>query len=323
MNQILMVDNPKKNKKQKRQKKQRGSSAPVGIKNIVRFFAVCIMLFGFCIIGHSSYALYTDAKGNNTEDLPEVNMTRVNDTLIVNVDSVYTIDRFIYYWENSEQTSKPEGKTSFQEEIILPSGNDVLTIVLEDETGRAVTYIKEIIIEGIDIVKPEITITEGENQTVLIEVTDETAIQYITYQIDGGEIIRVDRIEGDNERTLSRMISNLQVGSHTIVVNAYDSNGNSDTLQRTVNVVTSAKPRITTLFIDQENGTITVGVEDDIGVQSLEIVLNGEVSTLNNLNQTRVENTLNLIEGTNTIQVTVTNTSGQATVGETSFDYVR
>ena len=133
MNQILVVENKKKN---------RNTSTPIAIKKIIRFFAFAIILFSLCIIGHSSYALYRDSRGNNAENLAKININRVNDTLVVDVQSTYTITKFRYYWESSEETSIPEESTSFQEEIILPNGNSTLTIILEDETGRAVTYTK-------------------------------------------------------------------------------------------------------------------------------------------------------------------------------------
>ena len=49
MNQILMTE------KKKKQKQPKG---PVGIKNIVRFFAGSIIVFGVVMIGQGSYAIY-------------------------------------------------------------------------------------------------------------------------------------------------------------------------------------------------------------------------------------------------------------------------
>ena len=175
MNQILMVENNKK----KKTKKQRGSSGPVEIKNIIRFFAVVIIVFGLFLIGHSSYGLYVNSKGTSTEDLANITMHRENDTLIVNVESVNVIEKFKYNWQNSEQRSVPVESKSFTQEIILPSENNILTITLEDETGRAVTYTKEIILDGIDIAKPSISI-DKQYSGLRINVTDETKIGYMT-----------------------------------------------------------------------------------------------------------------------------------------------
>ena len=104
MNQILMIDNKPKQPK-KRSKGPKGSSGPIEIKNIIRFFAIVIIVFALVIISHSSYAIYVDAKGNNTDDLAQITITRFNDTITVNVQSTYVVNKFKYNWQDSEQTS--------------------------------------------------------------------------------------------------------------------------------------------------------------------------------------------------------------------------
>ena len=96
MNQILMVEN----KKEKKKKRKSGNSAPADIKSIVRFFAIVIIIFGICVIGQASYAVYRDSKGNNTDDLAKISITRENDVLVVNVQSTYIIEKFNYNWAN-------------------------------------------------------------------------------------------------------------------------------------------------------------------------------------------------------------------------------
>ena len=85
MNQILMVEDKKK-------KKNKSSSKNIEINNIVRFFAIVLIVFGLTIIGHSSYGIYIDSKGNNVNDLPTIKVTRVNDTLLIDIESKYIID---------------------------------------------------------------------------------------------------------------------------------------------------------------------------------------------------------------------------------------
>lgn len=310
MNQILMVENKKKN---------RNTSTPLAIKKIIRFFALAIIVFSLSIIGHSSYALYRDSKGNNTENLPEINVNRVNDTLVVDVQSTYIINKFRYCWENSEETSIPEESTNFQEEIILPNGNNVLTIILEDETGRAVTYTKEIILDGLDIAKPTIEIN-GQGQSVKIQATDDTAINYITYRIDDGEEIRIDK-ENEEDTQIEYTVNDIERGEHTIYVTAVDLSGNVAKQERTV--IVSSKPEITELNIDKENGKIIIGASDIDGLQSIEINLNGSVHTLNDINKKDIRISLSLVEGKNTLNIKITNINGLSTVGVTEFDYAR
>lgn len=312
MNQILAVENKKKNKK------VRTSSGPIEIKNIIIFFAIVIIIFSLFVIGHSSYAIYMDVRGNSTEDLPEINISRVNDTLIVDVQSTYIIERFKYNWKNSEQKSFPESTTNFQEEIILPSSNDVLTIVLEDETGRAITYRKDIVLDGIDIVKPTISI-DKQSTGIRIEAVDETAIDYITYRIDDGEEIRVDK-NNESDTTIQYALTDIGRGEHTIYVTAVDQAGNTNTEEQSV-IVSSATPEITELTIDRDNKQLIIGVSDEDGIQSIEVNLNGSVHHMDNINLTEARFTLGLVDGTNTISIKITNVNGLTAEGATEFEY--
>ena len=314
MNQILMVENKRKNKKAKT------TSGPIEIKNIVRFFAIILILFGLFLIGHSSYAIYVDTKGHSTENLPTINIARVNDTLIIDVQSVHIIDKFKYSWKNSEQRSITENSTNFQEEIILPGSNNTLTIILEDDTGRAVTYTKEIISDGIDIVKPTISITK-QATSIRIEAVDETAIDYITYRIDDGEEIRIDN-NNINDTKIEYAITDIDRGEHTIYVTAIDQSGNINTAEQPI-IVSSAAPEITELAIDQENGKLIIGASDVDGIASIEVNLNGAIYARNDLNMTEARFTLDLVEGTNTLSVKITNVNGLTAEGATEFNYVR
>ena len=316
MNQILMIEN-KKNKKNK----NRTYSGPAEIKSIVRFFGIFIIVFAIFIISHSSYAIYISSKGNNTNDIPNVNITRVNDTILVDVNSKYTIDRFIYRWQNSEQTAISEGLTNFEEEIILPSGNDVLTIVLEDETGRAITYSKEIFLDGVDIVKPVIDVNQGVGASIRISAIDETQIEYITYRIDDGEEIRIDKNNPEDTR-IDYAITDFPRGEHTIYITAVDSNGNIETSENPV-IVSSDRPSIDGLDIDRENDKLIIKASDVDGIKSIEVNLNGAVYQMDDVNLKEATFGLTIQEGKNTIRIKLTNVNGLTTEGATEFDYAK
>ena len=315
MNQILMTEN-----KTKKRKRNRSNSEPIEIKNIVRFFAIVIIVFALCIIGHSSYALYRDTKASNTENLADVNITRVNDTLIVDVTSQNIIEKFRYSWTNSEEKSIPEGAKNFQEEIILPSQDSVLTIILEDETGRAVTYTKDIVLTGIDIAKPKISI-DKQATSIRITAEDETAIEYLTYRVDDGEEIRIDK-NNDGDKTIQYAVTEIGRGEHTIYVTAVDTSGNTETEENKV-IVSTEEPQITELSIDRDNDKIIIGVADADGIQSIEVNLNGEVHNLDNINQKEARFSLSIVDGKNTINIKVTNINGLSAEGATEFDYAK
>lgn len=313
MNQILMVEDKKK-------KKNKSSSRNIEINNIVRFFAIAIIVFGLTIIGHSSYGIYIDSKGNNTKDLPKINVTRVNDTLLVEVESKYIIDKFKYSWLNSEQTSIHGGSTTLSEEIILPSENNALTMVVEDETGRAITYTKEIVLDNIDIIKPQVSIEKGAG-SIIIRAKDETKIEYITYKIDEGEEIRIDK-NNEEDKTIEYAVTDMERGEHTIYATAVDSFGNIATAEAPI-LVSSDKPTIKKIDIDRESGKIIIEASDVDGIASIEVNLNGAVYNLTDINKTEATFSLNLKEGNNTLSIKLTNVNGLVAEGATEFTYAK
>lgn len=315
MNQILTIEN--KNKKNK----SRGSTGPIEIKSIVRFFAIAIIVFALCIISHSSYAIYRESRGHNTDDLASISLSRVNDTLIVNVQSQNIIDKFKYHWNGATETSIEIGSNNTTQEITLPSENDILTIVLEDETGRAVTYTKEIILSGVDIVKPTIEIEKGQGNSVIITARDETQIDYMTYKIDDGEEIRIDK-NNEEDTSIEYAVTNIERGEHTIFVTAVDSSGNIENNQESV-IVSSDRPTINSLSIDRDTDKIIIDVSDVDGIQSIEVNLNGAVYRMDNVNRQQAKFSLDLVDGTNTISIVVTNINGISESGATEFNYAR
>ena len=316
MNQILVTEVEKK------KKKKRNTTTSIEIAKIVRFFAVFIMVFGLCLIGHSSYALYRDIKASNTDNMASINITRINDTLNVDVQSVYNIENFKYSWENSEQKSIPENSKSFQEEIILPTESSVLTIILEDETGRAITYTKDIILDGIDILRPKINIDQ-QATSIRVKAEDETEIAYMTYKIDNGQEVRVDK-NNVTDKTIEYAITEAEIGrgTHTITATAVDSSGNTFTNQAEV-VISTERPEIKNLYVDQAKGQLVIEAADADGIQSIEVNLNGAVITKDNINLTEATFKLDLVEGTNTLSVTIKNVNGLSVSGSIEFQYTR
>ncbi len=319
MNQILVTEVEKKQKK----KRNRNTTASIEIAKIVRFFAIFIIIFGLCLIGHSSYALYRDSKANNTDNLAEINITRINDTLRVDVKSTYIIEKFRYSWSNSEERSIPENATSFQEEIILPPENSVLTIIVEDETGRAVTYTKDIILDGIDIAKPSVSIDQ-QATSIRIKAEDETKIDYMTYRIDDGEEIRIDKNNVD-DKSIEYAITQDEIGrgTHKITVTAYDTSGNSTVQESPDIVISTERPEIKNLYVDQEQGKLMIEVEDADGIQSIEVNLNGQVYSMNDVNRTEATFSLNLVEGNNTFSIKVENVNGLSVSGSMEYKYAK
>lgn len=310
MNQILMVENKKK-------KKNKISSGPVEIANIVKFFAIALIIFGLFFIGQGSYAIYKESKGKNTNNLPVVSMERANDTVIIKAKSSYKIENLIYSWDEAEETKIPVEDTYIEEEVFLPIENSILKVRIEEENGRSIKYQKEFIIEGLDISEPTIEITEESTAgSIKITATDETQMAYITYKVNEEEEIRIDKSETE-DKTMNYILK-LQKGENKVVITAVDTSGNIATLEKTI--IVSGK---TSMNLKIEGGKLIINAEDPDGIKDIEINLNGVSYAAKDINQKGVRIPLDIVEGTNTVRITITNVNSLVTTGAKEFDYAK
>ena len=246
MNQILVTEKKKKNKKTSR--------GPIEIKGIVRFFAVFIMLFGIVLAGEGSYALYKEIDESKPENIPNLTLTRDGDIVILKIEHNTEISKVNYRWNDGEENSIPEGTTYVEEEILLPDGNNVLNITVIDMKNREYQFIKEYNLEGVDITKPNIEVTQTEEGTANISIvaSDETAITEMTYKINDEQEVTVQATE-DGQKEITQDIT-LPEGQNTLTVVARDTTDNVTTYEK--QIIVSSKPTIE--IVSQEGNTITV-----------------------------------------------------------------
>lgn len=309
MNQILVMENKKK--------KRSRNTGPAEIENILKFFAIALIVFGVLFIGHGSYAIYKDAKGKDKKNLPILTMERVNDEVIIKATSSIKIKNLIYSWNTDEETKIPVDGTFIEENVMLLNENGTLNVKIEDEKGRTVKYQKEFIIDGLDITKPTIEIQEqGSNGTIKITSTDETQMKYISYSINGSDEIKIDK--SDAEDKIINYILKLQKGENKLTVTAVDSSGNFEIIEKTI--IVSGK---TTMNLKIENGKLVVTAEDPDGIKDIEINLNGVTKSVKDINQKSIKATLNIVEGTNNIRIKITNVNSLITTGAKEFNYAK
>ena len=202
MNQILTVE---KKRKEPKQKKQR-SGGTIETKGIVRFFAIVIMIFGLVLVGEGSYAMYKEVADKNPANLPKVMVGREGDKVLVSVEHTAEISKVIYSWNNGETTEVPQGGLTAYEEILLPNQNSILNITIEDMKGKKAHYQKEYIVEGLDITKPKIDIKVADgSKKMIITAEDETAMAYLSYQWEDGEVVR-EEATTENQTKIEKQI---------------------------------------------------------------------------------------------------------------------
>ncbi len=296
----------------KKKKNKKTSRGPIEIKGIVRFFAVFIMLFGIVLAGEGSYALYKEIDESKPENIPNLTLTRDGDTVILKIEHNTEISKVNYRWNDGEENSIPEGTTYVEEEILLPDGNNVLNITVIDMKNREYQFIKEYNLEGVDITKPNIEVTQTEEGTANISIvaSDETAITEMTYKINDEQEVTVQATE-DGQKEITQDIT-LPEGQNTLTVVARDTTDNVTTYEK--QIIVSSKPTIE--IVSQEGNTITLKISDKYGLKDVIVNLNGKVYSSKdidqnpNVNKNEIYVPLELQSGNNVLSIEVTNVNG-------------
>lgn len=311
MNQILMTETKKK------KQRSAGSSGPLDIKSIVRFFAIAILVFGIFLAGQGSYALYKAADDKKPSNMPSVTLSRYNDTAILYVDHSVEISKVIYSWDNGEETVLPQGSTRVQEEILLPQQNSTLNIIIEDMNGKRVSYQKLYNIEGMDITKPTIDVDAEDGKTKMtITARDDTEISYLSYQWEDEQPVVIKA----NTPGQTEIVQEVELvpGTKKIHIIAEDVNGNVEQIDKEI-VATTAEPK---MQIVQNGKEIILEVSDEDGIKDIYVTLNGKKAAAKDLNVKDIKvGPLYLQEGTNSILVEVLNVSGYTKKASREIQY--
>lgn len=317
MNQILQVDGDKK-------------SSAIDTKKIVLFFAVCIIVFGiiFSIVG-----VYTAHKNKsnekvtpstpegsgstqNPEYVPTITLAQNEDNkLIIKIESQIAISHIIYNW-NSEasQTIEETGKTSIEEIIEIPMGENIFNLSVIDSDGKETKKQETYIIES---PKPVIELSVIGND-IKISVTSETELSYITYRWNLETEKKEDMLTYENKMQFEKQIE-IPKGQNTLKIVAVDINGIQVEKSQEIKGVTKAK---TTTVIRDGYIHFTVIGEDKIKL--VEFEFNGQSFVMNEetFGQTNVVNyKIKLIDGMNYLKIISTTENGAQDTSLWKYEY--
>ena len=145
---------------------------------------------------------------------------------------------------------------------------------------------------------------------------------YMTYRIDDGEEKRIEK-NNETDKEIEYAITQEEIGrgSHKITVYAEDSSGNATTEESPEIVISTERPEIKNLYVDEAQGKLMIEVSDQDGLKSIEVNLNGAVYAMSDINRTEATFSLNLVQGNNIFSVRVENVNGLAVTGSLEFQY--
>lgn len=287
-----------------------------GSDKIVRVFAVILILFAIALIAVVVYGMIENKNQMNSESNQityadiSVNIEDAQATIKVTHDK--NIQRLIYSWNTSSERTIRGSEKYMEETIDVPAGDNTLHIKVIDENGVETTHNEEVSSEqGVDIINPIIELKVVENK-LQIKVTDETALDFMTYRWNEEEEETVYAEEGSKE-----IVAEIEIlkGENDLTIVAVD--GSSNTTTETKKFIGLKKPELT-VTLSEDGSQIVINATHENGIESVAYNFNNV-----DYNVDIGEGTPNSIElkqdleiGYNRIIITVKSVDG----AETTFD---
>lgn len=303
MNQILSTSMPvDHNKKQKNK-----SGNAIETKKIVKFFGISILIFGIFLVGIGFYSIIQKQNQQKNENLePTISIeNKTESSILLKVMHQKNIDRVEYNW-NEEEAIILHGNNGkyLEKEISIPSGTNILHVIVVDEDGKESTYDKQYERES------NINIEVSGNK-IRITYSGDTTISYMTYRWDEEDEKRIE-IQDDS---INEEIDALK-GLHTLTVVVVDENNNTDTKQQKINGVSKPKVEVT---VDEQREHFVIKAFDEDKISKFSFRLNQDDNQEYEMDiedkgfkemQYILPDSLKLQTGENIIEVTVYNSNG-------------
>lgn len=243
------------------------SSKSGGSDKVVRVFAILLILFAIALIAVVVYGMFANKNEINKEaeqityanisvDVEEAQVT-------IKVTHDKNIQKLIYSWNTSSERTIRGSEKYMEETIDVPAGDNTLHIKVIDINGVETTYDEEVSSEqGVDIINPVIELKVVESK-LQINVTDETALDFMTYRWNEEEEQTVYAEEGSKEITTEIEILK---GENDLTVVAVD--GSSNTTTETKNFVGLTKPEIK-VTLSADGSKLDIRATHENGIKSV------------------------------------------------------
>ena len=261
MNQILSVENTKKEKRRK------SSNAPIEIQKIVTIFAIIMIIFGVALIGSGSYAMYKGKSSTpKSATRPIIVVTQTAGTQVtIQITHDKPLSKVTYKWNDEEAIEiETNSKSEISQIIEIPSGNNnKLSIFVEDINEQTATN------ESMYTAQRNIDVQLEANGTDLkVSIESEKELAYMTYRWDDEEEQEVELSGNQAEETIE-----IPKGLHTLTLIVVDIENNTQTEEQEIKAVTKPKLNIT---VDQAGENFIIKASDEEGVKRIEFTINAD-----------------------------------------------
>lgn len=260
MNQILSVENTKKEKRRK------SPNGPIEIQKIVKIFAIIMIIFGIAIIGSGSYSMYKGKTEPKSATRPIIVASQTAGTQVtIQITHDKPLSKVTYKWNDEEAIEiETNSKSEISQIIEIPSGNNnKLSIFVEDINEQTATN------ESMYTAQRNIDVQLEANGTDLkVSIESEKELAYMTYRWDDEEEQEVELSGNQAEETIE-----IPKGLHTLTLIVVDIENNTQTEEQEIKAVTKPKLNIT---VDQAGENFIIKASDEEGVKRIEFTINAD-----------------------------------------------
>ncbi len=265
MNQILVTNDEKGLKND-------------GIKSIIRFFAVVVIVFALVLIGEGGFNLYKSLGKNKDYAKPELKLEKNGSSMNVKVDGEIGINKIIYAWgKGNETVINANGRKNVNFDIEIPQGeNNLKTSIIDIEGNK--TKFQEVPVTfsaNEDSTKPVISIEKVDGK-LSVTAVDETELDYLTYKWEDADEVKTNTSEEDKK--VIKQVIDVQKGTKQLTLVAVDKAGNKQTV--TKKVIGSNGPTIKASIADN---SFVVKVTAESAITEIKYTLNDETAKVENI----------------------------------------
>ena len=272
MNQILVTEsnNSKNNKKEKKVKNK--TSVAGDMTGVVKTFAILILIFGLALSSNGVYAIMQDIQESKNSKVPTVTTQRSGNAVTISINCETGIRTMSYSWNNSTETViQGKNQTELEQIVTVPSGDNKLNISVIDSKGKQTKYVKNFIQSTTDTTEPVIKF-EVVNSNIKIIVTDDTAIDYVTYKLGDNQEVTITA-DQEGQTTIEETISVPQ-GQSTLIVEAVDKAQNFATKEQEIKGV--KKPVIEVIPDPNDPSYLIIKATDEEALRMVSYYINDQ-----------------------------------------------
>lgn len=288
MNQILLTSNDNNYNKN-------------DTKKIIIIFSIAIILIA-CIIIAVALFLKKQDQGELIEPTIEI-LRQAEKEITIKVECQDGLNSVTYSW-NDEKNNKVNlnNSTNFERIINIPE-NKNNTLKIEAVSSRGAKGIKQEEIQlDIDTDKPKIDDMKVSGSVLHIEASDDNGIDYLVYQWEDEEEVRI-RVDEENNKNVSTDI-NIKRGTYKLTIKVFDISGNKEEISRLITGVN--QPEIDAIKL---GNIVKVTVKHDMGFKKIEYQVNDKLYVYDenysgyDKEKTTMELEIPLVEGENLVRI--------------------